>query len=278
MLSNRKQTRPVHYSLLAGLAVAAGLLSPVDTAGQGLSVGPVRIAMTADQPSASVEVRSGDFASAVLVQATAFTWTESDGNRELVPTEELVVTPAVFKLEPGGVRTLLLSASTDGAVPRYYRLRVEEVADEAQPSESGVQLEMLRAFDLPVFVEARGAQADVRAVTTLDEVAGEARIRLENRGNAYAIATAARLRTAESDVAEVSGLFYILPGESREIVLALPNGSIDPNSEDGDGEVQPLFRYPPLDGLWFEIEDAQGEIWIEGVVSAAAEETRPSRR
>ena len=242
--------------------VASAFLLPVDAVAQGFSVGPVRIAMSAEQPSASIEVRSGDFTSEVLVQATAFAWTEVDGNRELSPTTELVITPAVFKLDPGGVRTLVLSAPQDGPVPRYYRIRVEEVADEAQAEVATVQLRMLRAFDLPVFVEASGAAADVRAEAVVDHATGEARLRLHNHGDGYAVGTAARLRIGETTLTEETGLYYLLPGQGRDIVLALPvEASSAPRGDDS-----------PL--LTWEVDDDRGTPLATGTLEARARDTQ----
>ena len=243
--------------MLSGLLVSAfdGALSA-----QGISVGPVRISMPAERPSTTVEVRSGDFLSATLVQVTAFVWTEDEGERVLVPTRELTVTPEVFRLDPGAVRSVVLEATTGSdlaaSASRYYRIRVEEVPDESDPSaEQGFTLR--RAFDLPVFVERSGTRPSLVATAEFDAPTGGARLRVTNEGEAYALASVARLMVGESAVASASGQYYLLPGTSREIVIESPEG----------GSTPALESYPTVR---FILEDGLGLVLTEGAVERAS--------
>lgn len=211
-----------------GLLIAAALaMAPGPVLAQGISVGPVRIAIPAGKAAELIEVRSGDFLASTLVQVTAYAWTEDEGERSLEPTDALTAIPSVFELGPGGVRNVVLQVEGNTDASRYFRIRVEEVPNEAAPPTGG-GLMIRRAFDLPVFVEPAGAEARLVAKASRDPESGSMRIRVVNEGTGYALGAAARIHLGDGLLGQTSGQFYLLPGSARDILVDLPEGSSAP--------------------------------------------------
>ncbi|MEM7257044.1 MAG: hypothetical protein AAF404_06615 [Pseudomonadota bacterium] len=135
--------------------------------------------------------------------------------------KELQIFPAVFKLEPGAIRTVFIKSDKSLSAPRYYRLRIEELQTDVGHTQTA-QLAFLRAFDIPVFVEPPGAKPDLTttAVVTAD---GIVRVELSNQGNSFFAATNFSIvRRDNADViAEHSALSYVLPGSESSVELAL---------------------------------------------------------
>lgn len=117
----------------------------------GFNVFPTRIELTAKKTRGTLEVTNTSD-SPTVVQMGAVLWRQIDGKNDLAPTEELIVTPPVFTLQPGKkqVVRLALQRPADERQELAYRLFVSEVPDETRPASEAVSVAL--QITLPVFV------------------------------------------------------------------------------------------------------------------------------
>jgi len=211
---------------------AAGLLLLVQAFHMAVaapfSVGPVRLSMSSEAPSTTVEVRSGDFQHSMLLQVTPYRWTQKNGVRVLSEEKDLQVFPAVFKLAPGEIRNVFIRSDKAHDAPRYYRLKIEELQSDTG-IDPAARLAFLRAFDIPVFVESENAKPELAAAAFMigDDTV---QIDISNQGQAFFAATNLSLvrRHDTSDViVELSQLSYVLPGSERSLQIEIDQAISD---------------------------------------------------
>src|SRR5215217_7610971 len=87
---------------LAG--VVALIATAAATAGT-FTISPLRVDFAGPTTTAALTVRNAD-ASAVVVQAQGMAWSQADGEDVLDPSRDLLISPAVFTLPPGGTQLL----------------------------------------------------------------------------------------------------------------------------------------------------------------------------
>ncbi len=256
--------------ILANIVVclAVAFAAPTAAASQGFSVGPLQVAVPADGGVRSIQVRNNDFTRPRLIQVTAFEWRETVNGRVQSPTMDVSVSPSVFRLPAAGVRDLIVTTSP-GSAPRYYRLHVEELASENDPGSEAGQVVMRAAFNLPIFVEASGAEYDVVASARPSPDGRQVLIELRNRGERHAVGNTIRLTHDGAVIEEVGGLYYVLPGSTTAVTVALPLEVFEIGVEEAD-------FYPIKIG--FEVEGRDGYVIANGQLVLAATDDPESLR
>lgn len=175
---------------------------------------PVRLTLPSGSNSTSLTLdNTGD--QPVLVQAELMAWSQQDGNEVLTPSQDLVVSPPIFKVLPGArqiVRLGLLRSPT-GEREVTYRLFLQEVAQPPAPGEQGVAVAL--RLGLPVFVLPK-----IRAAPNLSWRAraeeGAIRLTLSNSGNAHVQAVDCKLYGPDGALyAEQPLAAYVLAGQTR---------------------------------------------------------------
>jgi fimbrial chaperone protein len=204
------------------VAAALGLPSLPAAAGSFSSFGisPVRVDLSAAATTAALTVRS-DGASPTVVQAQAFVWEQQDGTDQLSPTHDLIVSPAVFTLSPGGSQLLrvALRRAADADRELSYRLILTEVPPKADPQFSGLAVAL--RLSLPVFVSpAAPVRPDVHwsAARSVD---GHLMLTARNDGRAHFRALSFSVGPATGSAAPIQQpvATYLLPGESHTWVF-----------------------------------------------------------
>src|SRR4029079_19830605 len=78
---------------------------------------------------------------ATRVQRRRVPWSQADNEDRLEPTTDLLASPPIFELVPGGVQTvrLALRRPADPDRERSYRIVVSEVPGPPQPAFTGAQ-------------------------------------------------------------------------------------------------------------------------------------------
>lgn len=157
----------------------------------------------------------------MVVQLQLMRWTAEGAEDRYEPSEDLVATPPIMTIRPGGVQTLRvgLTAGVDAQRERAYRLYAEEVPPPPVAGHQGLQVAL--RIGVPVFVEpARKAEPVLqwRATRSGD---GSLNIQVSNRGDAHL--RLIRLNARASDSGEVLGSTtvaqYLLPGKLSHIPL-----------------------------------------------------------
>lgn len=220
-------------TLLAGSLLLAGLLPAPAQAAATLSVFPLKLRLAPGRLADTVTL-GNEGARAVTVEVRLFRWQYEppvdgsvDAREQLTPTTELLATPPVFTLPPGGSRVVRVGRLSGRALPPSetgYRLELSEVPDEAGKPLGGGARTVL-TLSLPVFIAPADRKAAPKPTASwLPAAAGApARLRLANEGQLHARLTTARLVQQGKTCAEKTFGAYVLPGSVRQ--LAWPEAS-----------------------------------------------------
>jgi len=209
---------------LFGLAVSGPGTAPA-LAGS-FSVTPMRVALSAAKPVAALEVHN-DGAEASVVQLELVGWTQANNADVYAATAELLATPPILTLPPGGSRVVRigLRRAPDRDRELTYRLYIQEVAPPLTDAFQGMRMTL--KVGVPVFVASVAKskpQLQWRSVAGPD---GAIKLTLTNSGNEHVKITDLELSQAEgartSGVQKVST--YVLPGQSRDWLVKM-DGSV----------------------------------------------------
>ena len=209
------------------LLLATCLAAAMPALASEFSVTPVRIFMgPRDRAVAVTLTNEGD--EEVVMQAQLFSWKQKPGGEDdLVPTEDMILSPPIVKLAPRSRQVVRLARLTPPPVggEETFRLIVREVP-EAKPPTKEVKLQVALAFSLPVFVTP--ATAKRRLLCEPARAAADTvRITCRNEGTAYAQARGFALVSDTGDkIAARDTGGYILPTIARAFDVKRNEGRI----------------------------------------------------
>ena len=202
--------------ILAGGCLGAVLLLALATraAAGTFTITPLRVDFAGATRTAALTVRN-DEALAVVVQADALAWSQASGQDDLAPSRDLLVSPAVFTLAPGGSQLVrvALRREPDAVRELAYRLSLQEVPQAASPDFNGLQVAL--RLSVPVFVAPR-MPAEPRLAWSASRGAGGAvTLVAHNDGASHARLQGFALESADGTVIEQPALAYVLAGATR---------------------------------------------------------------
>jgi fimbrial chaperone protein len=226
---------PRHPVLVILAAAAAFGLPPTPARAGTFSVTPLRVELSASGQTGALTLRNQDDA-AVVVQAEAMLWTQADGQDQLAPTRDLLVSPAVFTIPANGSQLVrvALRRPPDGERELSYRLLLTEVPQQASPEFTGLSVAL--RISLPAFV-APTAPAEPKLEWSARRAAdGMISLAARNAGTAHARTLNFTVTTATGEALEVEQNLtaYVLPGQSRTWTLK-NNQNASTSSTDGRG-------------------------------------------
>lgn len=222
--------------VLALAAVAA------EAAAASISVNPVRAMLALDQRVIALTVRNSGSA-AVRVQAQPMRWLAEGAEDSYTATDELVVNPVLFELQPGATQIVRIGLRHARPAMREgsYRLYLTELPG---PVGAGFQgLAMSLRLGVPIFVQPP-QPAQPALLASLRRNAGALEMAVGNSGQSHA-------RLVEAEWFDASGATLgkvplardVLPGQRRQLLLdsmpAHPSATrlhvhVDPASADLD--------------------------------------------
>jgi fimbrial chaperone protein len=166
---------------VAGTAVAAEF-----------SVNPTRVHLDRARAIETVVLGNAD-TRPLSFEVEVKRWTmAADGGWQLQPSDELVVHPLVFTVQPGEqarLRVGTLSADVDAE--RAYRIELQQLPGE--DADAGIQVELLTRVSVPVFVQPQAAEVQA-ALADPALTDGSLRAMLANTGARYLPPQQGRLR------------------------------------------------------------------------------------
>lgn len=200
------------FSLLPGLAGAAGL-----------QVSPTTVEVAATRGAGGLTLVNNS-ARPLTAQTRVFRWTQADGQDVLEPSTDLVVSPPMLELPPGG--TQLVRVIRTGPPPQHeaaYRLIVDELPVEQPEGEPGAALRFALRYSIPVFLGPAGGEPTapvLHARVTADRDGRQ--FELQNLGNGRAqIAALTYLAPSGERISIAPGLSgYVLAGQLRRWPLS----------------------------------------------------------
>jgi fimbrial chaperone protein len=202
-----------NISAWAGLAALLAL-SPA-FAGT-FTISPLRVDFADATGMAVLTVRNED-ATPVVVQTQGLAWSQEAGQDALTPSRDLLISPAVFTLQPGGSQLVrvALRRKVDPLRELTYRVLLQEVPQIASPDFNG--LKVVLRLSVPVFVEPLAAAAAQVAWVATRGDDGRLSLSARNDGSAHARIHGFSVKTADgaTTVLDQPELAYVLPGSSR---------------------------------------------------------------
>lgn len=221
MRTDRDRAARAAPALLARLTtwLLLAALSHASIAAAGsLRIDPVRVALSAEQPTATLTIENAG-TEAALVHAQLMSWTQPDGIDRYESSRELLVSPAVFELAPGAqqiVRVGLRHPKRDDG-EQAYRLFVQEVP---RPSATPTGMRVMLRLGVPVFVAARAADGP-RVAWQCRNAGGEVRLEARNVGARHQRLTAVQVIDAatHSVLDQREDLVYLLPSATWRLAL-----------------------------------------------------------
>jgi fimbrial chaperone protein len=201
--------------------VISGLGGGLALAGS-FSVSPMRVVLSAARPVAALEIHN-DSTEASVLQIDLAGWTQADNTDVYAETTEVLATPPILTVPPGGSRVVRigLRRAPDRDRELTYRLYVQEVPPPMAVDFQGMRMTL--RVGVPVFVAASAKvkqQLQWRSVAAAD---GEIKLTLTNGGNEHVKITDLELSSA--DGARSSGTqrvsTYVLPGQSRDWLVKI---------------------------------------------------------
>lgn len=201
-------------ALAAGAALAAHASS--------LQISPVTVELPPGQNASALTLRNPG-KEPVYGQVRVFRWDQAPDDDRLEPSDDLVASPPLIRIEPQGEQLVRLVRRDGSAVveERYYRVLVDEVPNLDAAPGNGVNIRL--RYSVPVFLEPAGAPALPRLSWELRRAGAQWQLRVSNTGGRRAQLAAVRVVGADGAAQEINpGLLgYVLAGRTRQWTIAL---------------------------------------------------------
>jgi fimbrial chaperone protein len=200
-----------------GTALSAALLAllPAEAAqAQTIGITPVGLSLTADHATATVQVTNRG-TDAAAVQLRWFAWSQSEGEDRLEPTSELLVSPPLAKIAPGGTQTVRVLLK---AKPREreasYRILFDQIP--TAPSDGGVRVAL--RISIPVFGLPPAPVKSLLSWTSRVQRTGEAEVVIANTGPRHARLNQIRIGGGAGALTiDGPSNLYLLPGSTHRV-------------------------------------------------------------
>jgi fimbrial chaperone protein len=201
-------------------------LAAADAAAGSFSVAPTRVEFDAGRRTASITLRNADPAAPLTVQATLVGWTQQNGEDVYTETRDLLATPPVFTIAPGGeqVVRIALRRGQDARNELPFRIFFQEVPPATNTVSNTLNVAL--RVGVPVFVLAtepdEGMYLRWQAVRT---AADELTVTALNSGATHVQVTGFRLLAGGETAAQATEPRYVLPNSRMSWTLKVPSGT-----------------------------------------------------
>jgi len=230
-MHHRLQSRPPAWLLSAAVALTLVLANGVfltPTHAASLQLAPTSLSLSAQQTADGLWL-SNSGSTPVQVQTRAYRWTQHDGQEQLEPTQDLVVSPPMRTLAAGErqlIRVIRARPAPSGQ-EQCYRIIVDELPS-ADADRKGMQF-VLR-YSVPIFLLPAGSTDPTPRLTAQVVAAsdGNAQIQISNTGNGHAQVADLRHQVDGAPKTALNGLVgYVLPGQTMRWSLGAPLSQFD---------------------------------------------------
>jgi fimbrial chaperone protein len=212
--------RALHTAWSLGVAVMVAIVASSTNAGS-FSVSPVRASLSAAQAITSLTVHNSGVEPST-VQLQVMHWAQEGGKDVLTPSREILATPPLFTVPPGGsqVVRLGLRRAADARRELTYRLILTEVPPPRKPEFAGLSVTL--RLSVPVFVAPPTAVEAALHWRVHTQPDGSTLVKLTNSGNAHIQVSSISLASFDTAAAgKLQASTYLLPGQSREWAMAV---------------------------------------------------------
>ncbi|RBP51205.1 fimbrial biogenesis chaperone [Arenicella xantha] len=198
--------------LLRVSILISALLVSANSVAASLGVLPIRLYLDSEKPISSLTVKNrGD--TVALVQSQVMLWTQVNGESVLEPSDDVIVSPPIFEIDPGKDQTVRIGyvAEQPSGSEKTYRLMLSEVPGSQAPKGTGVQVNL--RLSLPIFIASDDFKPIVKwsAEQACD---GKLRLSADNVGTKHTMITGIKIAaTSQADpVHSIARPRYLLAG------------------------------------------------------------------
>ena len=203
-------------------AVALALGCALAARASSLQISPVLVELMPGQGASAMTLRNPG-KEPIYGQVRVFRWDQSADEDQLEPSDELVASPPLIRIEPQGEQLVRLVRRDAAAVTaeRNYRVLVDEVPSLDAASGNGVNIRL--RYSVPVFVEPPGPPGLPQLSWELRRAGTQWQLRVSNTGHRRAQLAAVQVIGADGVAHEINrGLLgYVLAGRTRQWTIAL---------------------------------------------------------
>jgi fimbrial chaperone protein len=201
-------------TIIVTAAICAMLCTQASVArANGLTIFPLKADLSPQVRTAAFNVVSGE-AAPMLMQIHLFTWTQADGIDVLTPSDELLVGPPIFTLQPAQTQLIRVGLRDNPAENREtaYRIVIGEV-----PTGQRTGLTFAFRLSMPIFVSPATPSGPHAAWSVVRSDASHLRFTLHNDGDQHFHLVALRIEATPGGTPLVSGsaIAYVLADQWR---------------------------------------------------------------
>lgn len=187
---------------------------PVLAQAGSFEINPVVLALSASHPSDTITVHNTGLMP-VVVQTELSIWSQENGENTYAPNRDLVTTPPIFTVPPGGQQ--LVRIGLRSPAPPAHELSYALFLTEIPPAhKQGIGLQIALRIGMPVFVEPAGdIRPDLQWSAKLLP-GGKLAVTAANSGSGHIQIVGFKLFRGQdkSPLVDSSG-GYVLPGKNR---------------------------------------------------------------
>ncbi|QNY28833.1 molecular chaperone [Acinetobacter seifertii] len=195
-----------------------------------IRLSPVNVEILSDQSASSISLYNQSNESADL-QIRIFEWTQNAGQDQLIPTEDIAVSPPFLKLKPNDSYNLRVVRIKPEPISgeKTYRIILDELPKPIDSRKASQGVNVLLRSSLPVFVVNKDAITQLN--WKIDAKQNDTALNISNIGNRHALLNDLILvdntenKSYPIKVNTVNG--YILSGKSKN--YSINNFTYQPN-------------------------------------------------
>ena len=188
-----------------------------------IRLSPVNVEILSDQSASSISLYNQSNESADL-QIRIFEWTQNAGQDQLIPTDDIAVSPPFLKLKPNDSYNLRVVRIKPEPISgeKTYRIILDELPKPIDSRKASQGVNVLLRSSLPVFVVNKDAMTKLS--WSIQKEQSSAYLTISNVGNRHALLNNLTLVDTTSNksypikVNTVNG--YILSGKSRNFNIS----------------------------------------------------------
>ena len=232
-------------------AVAFTMIAAPDGRCASLEVAPTTLRLEANSGS-TVLYLANRGNQPIIVQVEGLDWSQASSTDLLKPTNAIIISPPMTRINPGQKQTVRLLVRPGGApgIERTFRILASELPDPAVTSAQAVRI--LLQFSVPLFTAASSVQPvnlSWSAVVRRNSLT----FGVHNIGNAHVKFSRLALVTAHGRRIDIlsQGFAYVLADGAHEWIIAAPGIqpgerlTVEGRIEDNDHPVHALVAVRP---------------------------------
>lgn len=194
-----------------------------------LAVWPINPRLDAPASSTLVWVKNNSGDSTVTLQARIFTWRQANNDDELIVQDELVVSPPMIEVKPGGQQVFRVVNRAGAVIPsaqeKSFRMLIDEIPRPTDTPTSALKFQM--RYSLPLFVGSPAAmqnKTEAEKLKVLEQgltyniirKPEGASVEINNRSPIHSRLSNVAIHAGGQQLSLSNGLLgYILPSTSR---------------------------------------------------------------